>query len=702
MGVGMKTNIAVLFFCVLTIVGCNSCSEDVRGTMADNIRGEHSQLTFDYDPATIEAICTQEQDRVKARLQEVAGISVNAVSFENSVQALERSLAYFSSALEPVSFLKYVSPDEKVRAAADQCEEAVRKLYVDIFAREDLYQVVKAYSLAVAPNSDPIDRKLVEEYMIEFKRNGLELSPEKRKLYIEKKKKLVELSTEFDKNLVEWKETMEVSKQDLEGLPEDFINSLEKSPAGNYVLTLAYPHYYPFMENAKSEEARKRLEVKFFGRGGDRNRVLLEEAIGLRHELARMLGYATHAEYVQTRQMAQNPKTVNAFLADMRSKLIPSGQENLKELLEIKKKDDPSATAIHSWDWRYYENQLKKEKYQVDLQEIKEYFPLDVVNAGMFELYQTLLGVTFVEDKGAKRWHSDVLAYQVIDNKTKKHVASFYMDLFPRTGKYNHAAAFTLLSGQVKPDGTYQLPVSSIVANYQAPSPTQPSLLSFNEVETQFHEFGHIMHQVLTKSKYATFSGTAVKRDFVEAPSQMLENWVWQKDALTKLSGHYKDHSKKLPDDLLNSLIRAKLVNSGIRYLRQVFFGMLDMQYHSSPKVDSTAIYEKLSGDVMLIPIPKGTIPQASFGHLMGGYDAGYYGYLWSEVYAQDMFTRFEKEGLLSPVAGAAYRELILEKGGTVEPIELITAFLGRAPNNKAFLDSLGLGESRAISRKTK
>jgi thimet oligopeptidase len=210
-------------------------------------------------------------------------------------------------------------------------------------------------------------------------------------------------------------------------------------------------------------------------------------------------------------------------------------------------------------------------------------------------------------------------------------------------------------------------------------------------VETLFHEFGHIMHQTLTKAKYATFSGTNVKTDYVEAPSQMLENWVWQKEALEKLSGHYKDHSKKLPADLIAKMVRAKNLNAGIKYLRQVAFATIDMTYHTSSKVDSTAVYLKLMQDIMLIPVQEGTEPQASFGHLMGGYDAGYYGYLWSEVYAQDMFTRFEKDGLLSPKVGADYRHWILEPGGQKEPAELIKGFIGREPNEQAFLKKLGL-----------
>ena len=270
-------------------------------------------------------------------------------------------------------------------------------------------------------------------------------------------------------------------------------------------------------------------------------------------------------------------------------------------------------------------------------------------------------------------------------------VAKFYMDLFPRKGKYGHAAAFTLTSGHETAEGGYLMPMSSIVANFNAPSEGEPSLLTHNQVETLFHEFGHIMHQVLTRAKYATFSGTRVKRDFVEAPSQMLESWCWEKESLQKLSGHYKDTSKKLPDELIQKMVDAKLANVGITYLRQVMFATLDMEYHTHSNVNTTEVYARLAKDIMLVPIPDGTMPQASFGHLMGGYDAGYYGYLWSEVYAADMYTRFEQAGLLDEKAGSDYRKWILEPGGEKPPLDLISGFLGRQPNQDAFLKSLGL-----------
>src|SRR5471032_3223296 len=261
------------------------------------------------------------------------------------------------------------------------------------------------------------------------------------------------------------------------------------------------------------------------------------------------------------------------------------------------------------------------------------------------------------------------------------------MDLFPREGKYSHAAAFNMVSARQMQDGSYQKPVSAIVANFDKPSADRPSLLNHDEVETIFHEFGHIMHQTLTKAAYGRFSGANVARDFVEAPSQMLENFVWDPVVLSSLSGHYKDHAKKLPKELLDKMLAARNADVALINLRQLLFGIVDMAYHGAhPPSDTTELYSRVSKDVSLIPMTSGTHPEASFGHLMGGYDAGYYGYLWSKVYAQDMFSVFKADGVMSPAVGRRYRTEILEKGSSRDEMDSLKAFLGREPSEDAFL----------------
>ncbi|HVE14221.1 MAG TPA: M3 family metallopeptidase, partial [Elusimicrobiota bacterium] len=270
-------------------------------------------------------------------------------------------------------------------------------------------------------------------------------------------------------------------------------------------------------------------------------------------------------------------------------------------------------------------------------------------------------------------------------------LAHFYMDLYPREGKYKHAAAFPLVSGRLLAGGAYQQPAAAIVANFNKPTAEAPSLLTHQEVETFFHEFGHIMHMTLTKAKYARFSGSGTAQDFVEAPSQMLENWVWRPEIVKRLSGHYKSPAKTLPRDVLDRMIEAKNLDSGLKYLRQAFFATYDMALHLGTDADPDALYARLMEEISLIPMTPGTRPAASFGHLMDGYDAGYYGYLWSKVYAQDMFSRFEAEGVMSPKLGALYRKEILEPGGGRDEAVSLRAFLGREPSETPFLKSIGL-----------
>ena len=324
---------------------------------------------------------------------------------------------------------------------------------------------------------------------------------------------------------------------------------------------------------------------------------------------------------------------------------------------------------------------------------------MELVTEGMLAVYQKLLGLTFREIPKAATWHPDVKLYEVSDAASGESIAHFYMDLFPREGKYKHAAAFTLIQGRRLPDGTYQKPVSAMVANFNKPTKDKPSLIKHGEheeVETYFHEFGHIMHQTLTKAKYGRFSGSNTARDFVEAPSQMLENWVWDPAVLDSLSGHYKDRNKKLPKELLEKMIAAKNMNVGLKSLRQMLFASVDQSYHTQGDIeDTTAVYRALQNKIARIPMSPGVHPEASFGHLMG-YDSGYYGYMWSLVFAEDMFSRFKQEGVLNPAIGRRYRELILESGSARDEAQLLREFLGREPNEDAFLKSIGLGAKKS------
>lgn len=650
-------------------------------------------LRLNFDAKQIAEECKTAKKQLADRLAQISKTPVKDATFANVLVALEDGLADLTANTDPVAFMKYVSLDEKARKAANTCETDIAQLALEVFSREDLYQRVKAVADS-AKGLDAVDQLLIDEYLKDFRDNGLELPKAKRKIFLKREKDLVKLQSEFDNNLINWKDTLEVSKSDLEGVPDDYYDSLKKTKSGKYIVTMAYPDVHGVMDNVKNPEIRRQVQYKFARRGGEKNVKILEKALMLRDESAKMLGYKNHAEAVLLRRMAHSPEGVYAFLDGLKAKVLQKGKSDLSTLIDLKRKElaDPKIDKLEAWDYAYYSRILEKQTYDVDQEAVRQYFPVETVISGMFDIYQTLLGVTFVDvTKDVKTWHPDVRAYQIFDKETKKPLAYFLMDLFPRPAKYNHAAAFTLATGRMLDDGSYRSPIAAIVSNFNAPSNGKPSLLTHDEVETLFHEFGHIMHNTLTKSKYAVFSGTNVKRDFVEAPSQMLENWVWQPETLTMMSGNYKNPKEKLPKAMIEKLIAAKKMNIGMFYLRQLSLAYLDMEYHTHAKVDSTAVYTRLATEVALIAPQKGTFFQAGFGHLMGGYDASYYGYMWSDVYAQDMASRFKREGWLNPKTGRDYRSLILESGGTVDPNVLLEKFLGRPANQDAFLEELGV-----------
>lgn len=660
-------------------------------------------LKFDTPAEEILPRCRAAKQRAETALQAIASLSPSARTFENTPEALENALWDLTDEESSDTFLKYVAVSSVTRAAAHECETMLAQFGVEVFTREDLYRALKDYAAKKEPLSGEA-KKLLEKELLDFKRNGLTLDAASRRQVKQIKKRLVDLELAFGKNLNEVKDFLLLTREELDGLPPDYVSRLQKE-GDKYKVTLDYPDYFPFMNNARNPEARRRLEFLYNNRARKENLPILKEVLDLRREAAKLLGYPTHAHYVLEERMAKDPARVRRFIDDLKKKLKVLAEKELDALVGLKAAEEGAKSdgKINAWDWRYYDNKLKKERYQIDLEQIKEYFPMERVTAGMLEVYQELLGVRFRQIPQALVWHPDVKLYEITDAAGGSPIGYFYMDLYPREGKYKHAAAFDIVKGRRLPDGSYQPPVSAMVANFNKPTPQRPSLLKHGdheEVETYFHEFGHIMHQTLTRAKYGRFSGSSVARDFVEAPSQMLENWVWNPQVLAKLSAHYKDPSKTLPPELLQKMLAAKNVNSGLVNLRQLFFASIDQAYHAQPPKDTTAVYAKLMKEVSLIPMSAGTHPEASFGHLMG-YDSGYYGYMWSKVYAEDMFTRFEEEGVLNPVIGRRYRETILESGSSRDEAELLRQFLGREPSQEGFLRSLGLSSVSSEGKKS-
>ena len=636
--------------------------------------------------------CQRAMDGCDAILADVVAIAPGTRTFANTLLPLEEATDLVSEVSGQYAFMAYVTANDELRTAAREWDEKLDKYMVGLGFREDIYAAIKEFAASDAASELEAEAaRWLEFELRDYRRNGFDLPAGERQKVRELFDRLVELDVKFRKNIDDYEDGIVVSREQLSAMPEAWVENLAKVEEGGetrYRVSLDYPEIQPFMANCADGELRRELFEKDQRKGGAENVGILEDAIKVRNEIATLLGYDSWAAYRTETRMAKTRETVTNFLRDLRGKVTLKAAEDLQQMRALAK-ERSGADTINIWDWRFYHNELLKTKFAVDEFEVAKYFPLDAVLDGLFKVYQHILGVRFTEAPDAPRWHPDVLAYDIADAAGGAPFARFYMDLHPRPNKYGHAAAFTLRRGRRLADGGYQHPVSSIVANFTKPSPAQPSLLRHSEVDTFFHEFGHIMHQTLTRADRARFSGTQTERDFVEAPSQMLEHWCWEPDVLNSFARHFETGAP-LPKELLDSLIAAKQLDSGIMALRQLFFATLDLAYHSPGfNGDTTETLEALH-DITGFPYTPGTHFQSGFGHLFG-YDAGYYGYLWSQVFGDDMYTKFEATSPMDSDTGLHYRRTILERGGTADGDQLVRDFLGREPNNEAFLRGRGL-----------
>lgn len=593
-----------------------------------------------------------------------------------------------SRAFGRAEFMAYVHPDETIRETAVEAETNISRHSNDLWYNEELYKKVKAFSETEEARAlEGEEARLLQDSLRDFRRLGHELEPDRRARMQELNRHLIDNGIAFDKNIRDDKTTVRVSREELEGMPEWWINELEQNDNGTYRVTMEYPHVNPILDQAINRETRRKVNFAYNSRVTELNRPLLEESIKLRKEYANLLGYPSWAHYKLEKRMAKTPEAVKNFYAELIEPITKKAKRELAVLTEMLHADGYKG-PLQRYDWRYYDVKLRERDHGVNPEKIAEYFQLDNVLDGLFEVTGETFGLKY-RKISSPTWHKDVQVFAIDDADTGEHISTFYMDLFPRDGKYNHAAAFTLEEGYELADGTYNKPSSSIVANFTKPTADRPSLLKYDEVNTLFHEFGHILHQTLTRARLPQFSGTSVEGDFVEAPSQIMEHWTEEPDILQRFAKHYKT-GEPIPAELVEGMVAAQKVNLAIRTLRQMSFGFLDMSLHDeSDEKDLDDILRK-SNDISLLPFEEGTFMPAAFGHLFG-YDAGYYGYMWSEVYGDDMFSRFKREGLTNPSVGLDYRHKILERGGTLDAIDMLHDFLGRAPNNEAFLENQGI-----------
>jgi thimet oligopeptidase len=639
-------------------------------------------------PADLALACRAAIKECDARIAALIAVPAGQRTFGNTVLAVEEARAALKETKQAWGVLADAAPDDGLREAAWEWTERLGKHGVGIDFDEEVHRAVREYADgAEAAALTGEDSRLLGDLLRDYRRGGIELPAAQRERVRMLLDELVELGSAFAAAIAEWKDGIVVGRDELDGLPESFIDGLQRIDGG-YWVSLDYPEFEPFMAEARSARRRRELLEKNLRKGGPENVARVERGIAVRREIADILGYPSWAAYVTETRMAKTPEAVASFLDDLRERAALKAAVDLADLADANEKAGGSRD-ITPWELAYAISRLKQARYAVDEMEIAQYLPLDACLEGLFAATGTLLGIRFEEVPDASVWHPEVRTFDVCEAAGGEPFARFYLDLFPRPNKYNHAMQDTVRPGRRLPDGSYQQPVAVLLANLPRPAADGPSLLRHDELITIFHEFGHVLHDVLARAERNRYAGAETEMDFAEAPSQMLEHWCWEPAVLNGFARHYRT-GEPMPDELLAGLIAAKKVASGVLTLQGLSRATLDLAYHSARYGgDSTATLAEVYAQHGLRHL-EGTHLQSGWVHLFG-YDAAYYGYLWSQVLGDDMYTRFEEAGPLDPATGAAYRRTVLERGGTVGSDLMVRDFLGREPSNAAFLRGIGL-----------
>lgn len=620
-------------------------------------------------------------------------------TFLNTLYALERCDDQFNSFFSKMGLLSEVSPKKDTRDAAHTVATELSSKLVDVEYDRDLYiALVEYYEGNFSDEKKSLrkeDVKLLEETIREYRKMGFDLPIQKQKELKVLLKKVSKLSISFRQNINDYQDYILCTKDELSGVSDRFIATLPVHPDGRFIVSLQYPHIFPFLAEATNRTKREELSLKNLKKGGTKNIKIIEEIVVLRHQIATLLGYKHHADFRTENRMAKSAKTVDEFQGSLLKTLAPIAKKDVASLaahaktLGIKK--------MEHYDLSFVATSLKKKLYDLDPETLRAYFPVTHVQSELFTLCENLFSIT-ITPYVVKLWHKDVVAYQIHDTQDGKSgelIGYFALDLFPRVGKFGHAAMFDVVVPHEEGYKTeeYCAPFSVMVCNFPVASGKGkkiiPSLLSLGEVETLFHEFGHLLHMTLSRARLESQAGANVAWDFVETPSQIMENWVWDKEVMKKLSKHWET-GESMPDAMIDRVIRGKTFQNAYFYTRQLIQGKLDLDLHTGKVKDARAAYRKMNKMYFNIELPeKETLFPAGFGHLVG-YDAGYYSYLWALVYACDAFESFKMKGnknvMTNREVGMKWRHEVLEKGSSDDEMKLVKNFLGRAPSNKAFL----------------
>ncbi|WP_456463742.1 M3 family metallopeptidase [Lutibacter sp.] len=623
-------------------------------------------------------------------------------TFENTLEALEFSGQKLNSVSNIFFNLNSAETNDEIQKIAQEVSPMLSEFSNDIILNKKLFKRVQlVYDIKSELNLTAEQDMLLTKKYKNFIRNGANLTKKEKSELRIIDTKLSKLKLRFGENVLAETHDFELhltNKNQLKGLPESTIEAAQilakQLHKKGWVFTLDYPSYIPFMTYADSRELRKKMAKAFgakaFRNNGNDNQQIVLDLVKLRHKRANLLGYKSHSHFVLEERMAESPENVNTFLNDLLSKAKPAAQKEFNNLAKFAKKD--GIVQLEKWDSAYYSEKLKKELFDLEEEQLKPYFKLENVIEGVFTIANRLYDLNFEEIFTVDKYHKDVKTYKVTDT-TGNYIAILYTDFFPRKGKRN-GAWMTSFKDQWKKGVENSRPHISIVCNFTKPTHTKPSLLTFNEVTTLFHEFGHALHGMLANTTYPSLSGTNVYWDFVELPSQLFENWCYEKEALSLFAKHFKTNNI-IPIDLIDKIKKSSNFLEGMQTLRQLSFGILDMNWHSKnpTTIDNVKKFESLAfKKTQLFPDVKDNCMSTSFSHIFqGGYSSGYYSYKWAEVLDADAFSLFLENGIFNKQIAQKFKLNILEKGGTIKPMDLYVNFRGEKPTNTALLQRAGL-----------
>ncbi len=656
------------------------------------IKNEH------FKPAFLKAM-----DDARAEIDAITA-NAEAPSFKNTIEALEFSGQQLDRISSVFFNLNSAETNEEIQKIAQEVSPLLSEFGNDITLNEKLFLRIKSvYEQKNTLELSVEENTLLDKRYKSFSRNGANLSEEKKTRLREIDAEASKLKLKFGENVLA--ETNKYQKHitkesDLDGLPEGAKEAASqlakaKGKATGWMLTLDYPSYIPFMKYAKNRELRKELSLAFGSKSfkGDAldNQENVLKIAKLRHERANLLGYETHAHFVLEERMAETPEKVYSFLNELLEKAKPAAEKEFKQLEEFAKELD-GIDQLQKWDGSYYSEKLKQKLFSLDDEQLKPYFKLENVIDGVFKVAEKLFGLKFEEVTDIDKYHEEVKTYRVFDADLN-FISIFYADFHPRAGKRG-GAWMTSFKSQWKKDGENVRPQISNVCNFTPSTATKPSLLTFNEVTTLFHEFGHGLHGMLANTTYPSLSGTSVYWDFVELPSQVMENWCYEKEALELFAKHYET-SEVIPMKLIQKIKESATFQEGMATLRQLSFGLLDMSWHGADPTEITNVKaheSKAFEGTNLYPDTEETCMSTAFAHIFqGGYSSGYYSYKWAEVLDADAFAFFKEKGIFNKEVATKFKEHVLSKGGTENPMTLYKRFRGAEPKVEALLERAGL-----------